>query len=232
MFFRKTASHTSIRPFHSSCSIIMVQALLGLGVARDFKPDVQPEPGTSALSLRSGRMISISPTSIAMQRSTLSENGRISTIVATILAVALHSIAFRYNSLMDYLTLLFSLFNAPLFATFLLGMFTTWATPTAGFWGLLAGVVAATTHNIAVRSHVISYGSELLASFYGAVYGFGISLATIALLSMFTRRKSLEDLAGVTYFTCEKDSNVITPGIWILAGCIVAACIALNLIFR
>ena len=155
-----------------------------------------------------------------------------SSVVATLLALATASIAFRYNSLMDYLTLLFSFFNAPLFATFLLGMFTTWATPTAGFWGLLAGVVAATAHNIAVHSHVIGYGSDLLASFYGAAYGFGISFATIVLFSMFTRRKSLADLAGMTYFTCEKESEVITPGIWILAGCIVAACIALNLIFR
>jgi SSS family solute:Na+ symporter len=133
---------------------------------------------------------------------------------------------------MDYLTLLFSLFNAPLFATFLLGMFTTWATPAAGFWGLLAGVVAATTHNIAVRSHAIGYGSDLLASFYGAACGFGISLLTVALVSAFTLPKSLEDLAGVTYFTCEKESEVITPGILILAGCIVAACIVLNLVFR
>jgi len=47
--------------------------------------------------------------------------GRISTVIATILAVTTASIAFRYHSLMDYQTLLFSLFNAPLFATFLLG---------------------------------------------------------------------------------------------------------------
>ena len=158
--------------------------------------------------------------------------GRISTVVATILAVATASIAFRYHSLMDYQTLLFSLFNAPLFATFLFGMFTTWATPSGGFWGLLAGLVAAIAHNIAVRGQVIGYGSDLLASFYGAAYGFGVSLATIALISAFTRRKSTEDLAGVTYFTCEKASNVITPGIWILAGGIIATCIALNFIFR
>lgn len=111
-------------------------------------------------------------------------------------------------------------------------MFTTWATPAAGFWGLFAGVVAATAHNIAVRSHLIGYGSDLLASFYGAAYGFGISLVTIVFISRLTRRKSLEDLAGMTYFTSEKESEVITSGIWIFAGCIVTACIALNLIFR
>jgi SSS family solute:Na+ symporter len=130
--------------------------------------------------------------------------GRISTVIATILAVTTASIAFRYNSLMDYQTLLFSLFNAPLFATFLLGMFTTWATPTAGFWGLLAGVVAAIAHNIAVRGHVIGYGSDLLAGFYGAAYGFGISPVTIANISTFTRRKSIEDLAGVTTSRAKK----------------------------
>ncbi len=158
--------------------------------------------------------------------------GRVSSVVAALIAVATASIAFRYNSLMDYLTLLFSFFNAPLFAAFLLGMFTTWATPSAGFWGLLAGVVAATAHNIAVRSHLIGYGSDLLASFYGAIYGFGISFATIVFISRFTRRKSVADLAGMTYFTCEKKSEAITPGIWILASCIVVACIALNLAFR
>ena len=55
---------------------------------------------------------------------------------------------------MDYLQLIFSLFNAPLFATFLLGMFTTWATPQAGFWGLFTGVFVAVLHNIAVREGV------------------------------------------------------------------------------
>jgi solute:Na+ symporter, SSS family len=209
------------------------QALLGLGISAILA------------SLMSGLAGNISALSAVwthdLYRSHINRNasdqhylrmGRISTVVATVLAIGTASIAFRYHSLMDYLTLLFSLFNAPLFATFLLGMFTTWATPAAGFWGLLAGVVAATAHNIAVRSHAIGYGSDLLASFYGAAYGFGMSLATIALVSPFTRRKSIEDLSGVTYFTCQKESEVITPGIWILAGCIVAACIALNLIFR
>jgi len=209
------------------------QALLGLGISAILA------------SLMSGLAGNISALSAVwthdLYRSHINRNasdqhylrmGRISTVVATVLAIGTASIAFRYHSLMDYLTLLFSLFNAPLFATFLLGMFTTWATPAAGFWGLLAGVVAATAHNIAVRSHAIGYGSDLLASFYGAAYGFGMSLATIALVSAFTRRKSIEDLSGVTYFTCQKESEVITPGIWILAGCIVAACIALNLIFR
>jgi len=111
------------------------QALLGLGISAILA------------SLMSGLAGNISALSAVwthdLYRSHINRNasdqhylrmGRISTVVATVLAIGTASIAFRYHSLMDYLTLLFSLFNAPLFATFLLGMFTTWATPAAGFW--------------------------------------------------------------------------------------------------
>jgi len=44
---------------------------------------------------------------------------------------------------MDYIQALFSFFNAPLFATFIIAMFWRRATPWAGFWGLAAGTLAA-----------------------------------------------------------------------------------------
>ena len=44
---------------------------------------------------------------------------------------------------MDYIQLLFSFFNAPLFATFIIGMFWKRMTPWAGFWGLVAGTIGA-----------------------------------------------------------------------------------------
>ena len=50
-------------------------------------------------------------------------------------------------------------------------MFTTWATPSAGFWGLLCGMLASIAHNFAVRCHVVTYGSQMLANFYGTIYG-------------------------------------------------------------
>jgi Na+/proline symporter len=48
----------------------------------------------------------------------------------------------RFNNLMDYVQMLFSIFNAPLFATFLLGMFTRWATPAGALTGLICGTLA------------------------------------------------------------------------------------------
>ena len=68
--------------------------------------------------------------------------GRIATVFATLLSIGTAYIVLSFNSLMDYVQLLFSFFNAPLFATFLLGMFTSWATPRGGFAGLVSGTGA------------------------------------------------------------------------------------------
>ena len=63
--------------------------------------------------------------------------GRIATIAATILAIFTALIAAGYSNLMDYLQTLFGFFNAPLFATFILGMFWKRMTSTAGWAGLV-----------------------------------------------------------------------------------------------
>ena len=157
--------------------------------------------------------------------------GRVSTIVAAAISVMTAYIALRYNNLMDYLQLLFSLFNAPLFATFLLGMFTTWATPSAGFWGLFCGMIVAIAHNLAVRTHFITYGSDMLANFYGAVLGWGTCMVATSLISLFTARKTREELAGLTYFTQKKETKGISRTSWILAGSVIAVCLVLNFIF-
>ena len=59
-------------------------------------------------------------------------------------------IASTYNNIMNYIQALFSIFNAPLFATFIIGMFWKRMTPWAGLWGLIAGTLAAaaTVHRL------------------------------------------------------------------------------------
>ncbi len=65
--------------------------------------------------------------------------GRIATVVGIVIGIATALIASGYNNIMDYIQLLFSFFNAPLFATFIIGMFWRRMTPWAGFCGLVAG---------------------------------------------------------------------------------------------
>ncbi|MDX5278319.1 Na+/galactose cotransporter, partial [Salmonella enterica subsp. enterica serovar Weltevreden] len=62
--------------------------------------------------------------------------GRLATVGATVAAIFTAFIAGNFSNMMDYLQTLFSFFNAPLFATFILGMFWKRMTPTAGWAGL------------------------------------------------------------------------------------------------
>ena len=65
--------------------------------------------------------------------------GRIATVCGIVVGIGTALIASGYNNIMDYIQLLFSFFNAPLFATFIIGMFWKRMTPWAGLWGLVAG---------------------------------------------------------------------------------------------
>ena len=69
--------------------------------------------------------------------------GRIATVLGIVVAIGTAFIAAGFNSIMDYIQALFSFFNAPLFATFILAMFWKRATPWGGFWGLASGTFAA-----------------------------------------------------------------------------------------
>ena len=158
--------------------------------------------------------------------------GRTLTALAAFLSVATAYIVLFYNNLMDYLQLIFSLFNAPVFAVFVFGMFTRWATPTAGFWGILCGVIAACAHSFAVHSGMIVYGSQLSGDFYGAIFGWIVAAAVTAMVSLFTTPKPAEDLDRVTYFSGCIPRQHISPVTWGLVAFVLAIFLLLNFIFR
>ncbi|HEY1744408.1 MAG TPA: sodium:solute symporter family protein [Granulicella sp.] len=158
--------------------------------------------------------------------------GRSSTLIAILLSIATAYLALSFSNIMDYLQLLFSLFNAPVLATFLLGMFTMWATPKAGFWGLLLGTLASIVHNLAYRLHWIHYGSDMSANFYGAILAFASCLAFTALLSFFTTAKSREELADLTCWTSTHQGIRIPRTALSLAFVAIVICISLSVLFR
>src|SRR4029077_8011077 len=69
--------------------------------------------------------------------------GRFATLFGTVVSIGAAYLASRFNNIMDALQLVFGFVNAPLFATFLLGMFWKRATGHGAFSGLLAGTGAA-----------------------------------------------------------------------------------------
>jgi SSS family solute:Na+ symporter len=117
--------------------------------------------------------------------------GRVATVVATVLSVGTSFVVLRFNNLMDYVQMLFSIFNAPLFATFLLGMFTKWATPAGALTGLICGTLASFGHWLLYHQGVLKYGSDMTANFYGAGVGWIACFLTTIGVSFVTKNSPL-----------------------------------------
>src|SRR4051812_10893592 len=133
--------------------------------------------------------------------------GRLATIGGLLISVATAFIAKGYSNIMNYVQLLFSYFNAPLFATFIIAMFWRRTTPWAGFWGLIAGFLGAfVTHNLA-SSGTVDLGSELAASFWGAVVAFAADAVVTVGVSLFTERKPEDELRGLVWGLPRRDAE-------------------------
>ena len=72
--------------------------------------------------------------------------GRMATVFGIVVSIAAAYVAAQFNNIMDFIQLVFGFVNAPLFATFLLGMFWKRATGHGAFFGLLAGTAASALH--------------------------------------------------------------------------------------
>jgi SSS family solute:Na+ symporter len=140
--------------------------------------------------------------------------GHAATVVGISLSVAAAYATTRFNNIMDMLQLVFAFVNAPLFATFLLGMFWRRATGHGAFFGLLAGTAAAAIHHgltlphggvpglkgafLGATMHV--YPSEMAQNFWTAIVSWSTCFTATILISLLTRStKSDADLGGLVY---------------------------------
>ncbi|MUM34454.1 sodium/solute symporter, partial [Mycolicibacterium sp. CBMA 361] len=124
--------------------------------------------------------------------------GRYATVAATVLAVFTAVIASGYSNLMDYLQTLFGFFNAPLFATFILGMFWRRMTATAGWTGLVAGTLSAITVFALSKAGVINLPGQGMP-FLAATAAFIVDIAVSVAVSLVTTPKPRAELAGLVY---------------------------------
>jgi len=172
--------------------------------------------------------------------------GRLATVGATVIAIFTALIASQYSNLMDYLQTLFGFFNAPLFATFILGMFWKRMTPTAGWTGLVSGTLAAVLVAVLSEGSLggLSVGVLPLsgqgASFVAAGAAFVVDIVVSVVVSTMTAPKPVAELAGLVYSETPKEQRTdpeahLLP--WYqsptkLAGISLVLVIALNVIFR
>jgi SSS family solute:Na+ symporter len=173
--------------------------------------------------------------------------GRVATVFGIVISVAAAYVATRFNNIMDMLQLIFAFVNAPLFATFLLGMFWKRATGHGAFTGLLAGTLAAAMHHgltlpagavvgvkggwLAVRH---TYQSEMAQNFWTAIFAWTTCFLITILVSFLTRPRQDKELVGLVYSLTERPKEdhlewSRRPGV--LAVVVLLLTLVLNIIF-
>jgi SSS family solute:Na+ symporter len=133
--------------------------------------------------------------------------GRLTTIFGTLLSIATAYLARRYNNIMDLLQLVFGFVNAPLFATFLLGMFWKRATGNGAFFGLLSGTgAAALTHGLTLAegkggwiAEVYQFPSTMAQNFWIAIFAWSTCFLVTMLVSLATKPRPEIELKGLVY---------------------------------
>jgi SSS family solute:Na+ symporter len=133
--------------------------------------------------------------------------GRMTTIVGTGLSIATAYVAQHYNNIMDILQLVFGFVNAPLLATFLLGMFWRRSTGHGAFTGLATGTgVAALTLSLTVAegkggwiAELHRFPSTMAQNFYIALLAFVSCFVVTVVVSLFTKPRPPEELHGLVY---------------------------------
>ncbi len=168
-------------------------------------------------------------------------SGRLVTVGGILISILTALIAKGYSNIMNYIQTLFSIFNAPLFATFIIAMFWKRATAWGGFFSLVAGTAAAyATNRLAAYNVIFHFGSPLSASFWQAIIAFIVDAVVLVVVSLVTKPKPAEDLRGLVWGTTrdEDPDAVIDPRdkLWwrspaLLASIIIVLLIVLNIIF-
>jgi SSS family solute:Na+ symporter len=140
--------------------------------------------------------------------------GHMATIFGTVVSMGAAYLAASFNNIMDFLQLIFAFVNAPLFATFVLGMFWKRATANGAFIGLLSGTLAAALHHgltLPIGAHAgikggwlgsiaHTYPSEMAQNFWAATFAWTACFVTTIVVSMAGKQtKTDDDLKGLVY---------------------------------
>ena len=168
--------------------------------------------------------------------------GKSATIFGIVASIGAAYLATAFNNIMDFLQLVFGFVNAPLFATFALGMFWKRTTANGAFWGLLLGTTAAAlTHGLTIAegkgawiANLYTFGSSMSQNFIIASIAWTVCFVATYVISLFTERKDEADLVGLVYSLTPRPTTVykrILENPMFLAAIVIALTLVLNLVF-
>jgi solute:Na+ symporter, SSS family len=173
--------------------------------------------------------------------------GRIATVAGVLLSIGAAYVAVAFNNIMDLLQLVFAFVNAPLFATFALGMFWRRTTGHGAFAGLLAGTLAAAIHHgltlpaggqSGVKGGYLgvwhTYPSELAQTFWTAIIAWTTCFVVTVVVSLVTRPRRPEELKGLVYSLTPRSTDehlAWHQRPWVLGAVVLLLTAVLNVAF-
>jgi len=175
--------------------------------------------------------------------------GRVATVGGVLLSIGAAYVARSFNNIMDVLQLVFAFVNAPLFATFALGMFWRRTTGHGAFVGLVSGTLAAAIHHgLTLPAGAVPgvkggyfgvlhvFPSELAQTFWTAISAFTTCAVITTLVTLVTRPRPDAELRGLVYSLTPRAGSTDAQLTWyhrpaVLAAFVLGATLVLNLIF-
>jgi SSS family solute:Na+ symporter len=170
---------------------------------------------------------------------------RVATVAGVALSIGTAYLAMRFNNIMDMLQLVFSFVNAPLLATFLLGMFWARTTGDGAFWGLVGGTLTAAFHyevtGVAESASLLpklallhTYPSDMAQNFWGAIWAWTACFVLTIAISAVTAPRTRRELEGLVYGLTPMPSHA--HEVWyrrpnVLAVGVLGATVMLNVLF-
>ncbi|MBC7996655.1 MAG: Na+/galactose cotransporter, partial [Leptolyngbya sp.] len=160
--------------------------------------------------------------------------GKVATAAGIVISIGTAYLVMGFPSIMDYMQLIFSFFNAPLFATFLLGMFWKRATPWGAFWGLVIGTSIAIGHYLMTGHEPFVYTSVMAGNFWRSTFAWVACFTATIAISFFTKPKPESELVGLVWGHSAVIETV--PEVWykrpaVLGVAIILVTVVLNVVF-
>ncbi len=174
--------------------------------------------------------------------------GKMATVFGILASMVAAYAATKFNNIMDMLQLIFAFVNAPLFATFLLGMFWRRATGHGAFLGLVIGTLSASLHHgltqpVGAASLIKGgwlgtilhqYPSDMAQNFWTAIYAWTACFVATIVISMLTKpNKTEKELAGLVYSLTPKpkdESGSMLKNPAFLGAIVMAVALLINIV--
>jgi SSS family solute:Na+ symporter len=145
---------------------------------------------------------------------------------AIVLSIGAAYAARDFKSLMDYIQMIFSTFNAPLFALAALAGVVPLRSARGGPGGFLLGLASTILHQALARAGLLHYGSQMNANFYAAITGFTVAGVSTLLIHHFRGGLLLAEAGSEPRISIR-----FSPATTLVAIAIGGVCVLLNVIY-